>query len=332
MYLRFGDCRPHVAGALDLETSQRRQIEQRATLCGIMPSSSRADCVWCGAQLRDGKRLGGRIRCTTCGTATTDPWPSKEELDAAYADWYRPFDGRFSGFGDRLLRRTRARLSDRIDQIAPAGPVLDVGSGDGALLDALRAHGREATGLERQESDGARSGDLAEEEDGVWAATVFWHSLEHLPEPGLAIDRTAGLLRPGGVMIVAVPNSASLQAQLFGDRWLALDLPRHLVHLTAAALLLKIRAAGLRVERVSYLRGGQVVFGWLQGFVGLLPSHPSLYDAIRRPKARSAPMPESVRWSTLAAAVLLLPLAAMASLVEVSMRRGGTVYVEARLA
>jgi SAM-dependent methyltransferase len=298
-----------------------------------MPSPSRADCAWCGASLRDGKRLPGRTRCTTCGTATTDPWPSPYELEAAYGDWYRPADGRFSGIGDAILRRTRARLSKRVDEIAPPGPVLDVGAGDGALLTALHALGRDAIGLERgANGHDIREGDLSAEEAGAWAAIVFWHSLEHLPEPGDAIDAAIRLLMPQGVVIVAVPNSASLQARLFGDRWLALDLPRHLVHLTATALLERMRAGGLRVERVSYLRGGQVVFGWLHGLVGLLPGQPSFYDAIRRPAARSTPMSLPVRWPTLAVGALLLPFAALASLVEISLRRGGTVYVEARRA
>ena len=87
-----------------------------------------------------------------------------------------------------------------------------------------------------------------------------------------------------------MPNPDSLQARAFGDRWLHLDLPLHLVHVPAPALLARLRALGLRVERVSYLRGGQVVFGWLHGIVGLLPGHPDLYDAIRRPEARRRPL------------------------------------------
>jgi len=298
-----------------------------------MSSASRPDCAWCGAPLRGGERLRGRIRCRACGTATTDPWPSPTELEAAYSGWYRPGAGRFAGVGDRLLQRTRASLSQRIDRIAPPGPVLDVGAGDGALLTALRARGREAVGLEREPSGpGMRSGDVAAQERGVWAAVIFWHSLEHLPEPGAAAKSLAALLIPGGVAIVAVPNSASIQARLFGDRWLALDLPRHLVHLTAASLLSKLRSGGLVVERVSYLRGGQVVFGWLHGLVGLLPGHPSLYDAIRRPEARSEPMSAQQRLLALAAAVLLLIPAALAGLAEAALGRGGTVYVEARRA
>ena len=98
------------------------------------------------------------------------------------------------------------------------------------------------------------------------------------------------MLAPGGVLVVAVPNAGSLQARLLGERWLALDLPRHLVHLPAEALLERLRSLGLTVERVSFWRGGQVVFGWLHGLVGALPGRPDLYDAIRRPEARSRPI------------------------------------------
>lgn len=262
--------------------------------------------------------------------ANTDPWPSKAELEAAYAGWYRPDSGRFSGLGDAILRRTRGRLARRLNRIAPPGGVLDVGAGDGALLDALTACGRRALGVEREVArPNVRAGDLGDV-GGVWAAIVFWHSLEHLPEPGMELERAAALLAPGGVLVIAVPNADSLQARLFGDRWLALDLPRHLVHLPAAALLERLRALGLRRERLSYWRGGQVAFGWLHGLVALLPGHPDLYDAIRRPEARRAEPSPAGRTFVLAAGVLLSPLALAAAAAEVAARRGGTVYVECR--
>jgi hypothetical protein len=218
-----------------------------------------------------------------------------------------------------------------MDKITPPGPVLDVGAGDGALLDALRSRGRTAVGLERKSGRedvlGADIEDLAE---GEWAAVVFWHSLEHLPRPGTALETAAGSLAGDGILIAAVPNAGSIQAQLFGDRWFALDLPRHLVHLTSGALLRRLRALGLRIERVSYVRGGQVVFGWLHGILGTLPGHPDLYDAIRRPEARSRRLSGPTVGITLVSAALLLPIAFAAAVVEVVARRGGTVYIEAR--
>jgi hypothetical protein len=81
---------------------------------------------------------------------------------------------------------------------------------------------------------------------------------------------------------------------------------------------------------VSYLRGGQVLFGWLHGIVGRLPGHPDLYDAIRRGEARQAAQRPGFRLYALAAAVAALPIALAGAVTEVAARAGGTVYVEAR--
>ena len=95
-------------------------------------------------------------------------------------------------------------------------------------------------------------------------------------------------------------------------------------------MLSKLEALGLRVERVSYLRGGQVVFGWVHGFVGKLPGHPDVYEAIRRTEARQAAQGPAFRLYALAAAVVSLPFALAATVVEVAARSGGTIYIEAR--
>ncbi len=288
-------------------------------------------CVWCAAPpTRPRRRIWGRVTCGVCGVATTDPWPSDESLAAAYGGAYRPTGGRFSGPGDAVLTLTRGTLARRLDRIAPPGRVLDVGAGSGGLVGAIARRGREALGLEREaEGPAIRDATLAEM-TGQWAAIVFWHSLEHLPEPGADLDRAIGLLAPGGVLTIAIPNAESLQARLFGDRWLALDLPRHLTHIPASALTGRLRERGLALERVSHWRGGQVMFGWLHGLVGLTPGRPSLYDAVRRPAARFAAADDRRRAITLAAAVALAPLAGLAALVEIAVARGGTVYVEAR--
>jgi hypothetical protein len=166
--------------------------------------------------------------------------------------------------------------------------------------------------------------------EGEWAGIVLWHSLEHLPRAGAALDRAASALSSKGVIVIAMPNAGSVQAGVLGDRWFALDLPRHLVHIPAAVLLSRLRELGLRIERVSHLRGGQGAFGWLHGWIGRLPGRPDLYDAIRRPEARQRPLGAGSRIAVLAMAGLLLPLAAACAGAEAAVRRGGTIYVEAR--
>lgn len=319
-------------------SNARRQLE-RADVASAPP-----ECVWCEHLFSPADHSEEAwIVCPRCQVATTSPWPSQEELDVAYGRWYRPPKGRFSGVGDRLLRRTRGRLANRVTRIAPPGPILDVGAGDGTLVKALRRAGGRAVGLERPTASGdppqaavavydtrpvVVRADL-QEVTGSWAAIVFWHSLEHLPTPGKALDHAVQLLSPGGVLIVAIPNPASLQSRLFRGRWLARDIPRHLAHIPAKALVDRLAANGLDIRRLSYLRGGQVFFGWLEGLVGTLPGRLALYDAIRIPEARASEMRLLRRSVTFAAAVLLAPVALLATCLEVAARRGGTVYVEA---
>jgi SAM-dependent methyltransferase len=273
----------------------------------------------------------GRVICARCGAATTDPRPSDAELAAAYGDWYRPRAGGRFHFGfDALLARTRAQLANRLDRIAPPGRILDVGAGEGTLVDALRATGRQATGTEREPLRDDLLDEPLERLEPGWAAVVFWHSLEHLTQPRAAVREAGRLLDPGGVVVIAVPNTDSVQAKLFGDRWLHLDLPRHLVHLPATTLLDGLQEDGFAVERVSHLRGGQLVIGWLDGLVGTLPGRPRLYECLRRPAARSAAVAPASRAATIAAGVAMAPVGLAGAGVEVALRRSGTIYVEAR--
>jgi hypothetical protein len=294
-------------------------------------TAERQACAWCRAPIDEtAQRRGGVAFCSRCGVGNTYPRPTDAELNEAYASWYRPSGGRFTGVGDAVLRRTRGRLAARLDRVAPAGRVLDVGAGDGSLLDALAARGREALGLERESNrPDMRSGDLGDL-DGEWAAIVFWHSLEHLGNAGEEIERAASLLASNGVLVIAVPNVGSLQAKVFGERWLALDLPRHLVHLPSRALIDRLGQLSLEIQRISYWRGGQVVFGWLHGIVGALPGQMNLYDAIRRSEAQKEQQSGTKRVVTLTVATALAPLAIGAAAIEVAARRGGTVYVEAQ--
>jgi SAM-dependent methyltransferase len=288
-------------------------------------------CAWCDRPFdRVEHHSAGLVWCTGCGVATTSPWPDAAQLAAAYDSWYRPEAGRFSGIGDKMIHRTRAALATRLDRRLPAGPVLDVGAGDGNLVEAFVRQGREAVGLEPYATGPHIRNAEVEDIDGSWSAVIFWHSLEHLRRPATALSHAAALLAPGGALVVAVPNARSYQARAFGSRWLALDLPRHLVHLSPDALLSKIQELGLRIEQVSYLRGGQVVFGWVHGLVGKLPGHPDLYDAIRRAEARQAPMGPARRLYALGAAAVVLPVALIASAIEVTARSGGSIYVLAR--
>jgi len=221
-------------------------------------------------------------------------------------------------------------MARRIDEVAPPGRILDVGAGEGTLIDAMTLLGRAAEGIERSSDHPAiRNLDLDEVQD-EFAAVVFWHSLEHLGEPRQAIRQAARLLAPGGVLVIAVPDYGSLQSRTFADEWLHLDLPRHLVHLRSDSLLRGLDEDGLKPESVSRTRAGQEVIGWLDGLVGCLPGDLDLYQSLRRRSARRIDIGSGRRTASVLAGVILFPLALVCAAVELFSRRTGTVYVEAR--
>jgi SAM-dependent methyltransferase len=83
----------------------------------------------------------------------------------------------------------------------------------------------------------------------VWSGSRFdfvtmFHVLEHLPDPRMALSFVKGLLKPGGMLILQVPNVSSLQARLFGNRWYGLDVPRHVINYTPEALEHLLREEG----------------------------------------------------------------------------------------
>ncbi|MEA2149479.1 MAG: hypothetical protein QOD69_1309, partial [Solirubrobacteraceae bacterium] len=172
-------------------------------------------------------------RCARCGTAVTlAPAPPEAHEAGAYGGG-RP---RGSGLAAPLLRAfTRKRLA-LLASAGPSGRLLDVGAGRGRFVAEARAAGWDADGIEPslRGVEGARTLgielaragiDDADVPAGSLDAATLWHVLEHLDAPGPALERVAGWLRPGGLLLVGVPNLGSVQARLGGARWYHLDVP-----------------------------------------------------------------------------------------------------------
>jgi SAM-dependent methyltransferase len=138
--------------------------------------------------------------------------------------------------------------------------VLEIGSGTGWMLGAFRARGWTAAGSERSTAGAIAArdasgvpmfvGDLAAVRPGATCdLIVMFHVLEHLADPKGALLDAAARLRPGGALVLGVPNIGSWQARFAGRHWLHLDVPRHLCHFmprrsgpvaTFAALILAV--------------------------------------------------------------------------------------------
>ncbi|MEJ7798167.1 MAG: class I SAM-dependent methyltransferase [Solirubrobacteraceae bacterium] len=219
----------------------------------------------------------------------------------------------------------------------PPGRLLDIGAGRGRFVAQARAAGWYAHGIEpsRRGVEGARalgielvSGEIDDAQVPLASldAATLWHVLEHVEDPGAALERIASWLRPGGMLVVGVPNLASVQARLGGARWYHLDVPRHRTHFTVAGLQALLRAHGLEPVSTHHVLAEHNPFGLWVSLVSRATRVPSwLYHALKR----NAPLRSRDALVTL----LALPLAPVAVLLEAAFgiaRRGGTVSVVAR--
>lgn len=132
---------------------------------------------------------------------------------------------------------------------------LDVGCGVGYYVRALRDLGWRAWGVERSPDRAARANIIgrgtlvADAHDLPFSAATFdalflWHVLEHLSAPLEGVREARRLLVPGGILLIEVPNLRSLQARVFGPRWLHLAWDVHYWHFTARHLYLLLEKAG----------------------------------------------------------------------------------------
>jgi SAM-dependent methyltransferase len=214
-------------------------------------------------------------RCGTCGLGFTSPQPAT--TDEFYPVRYRRYS-RISMTVLKLLYAWRARGWAR--QLGGPGLALEIGCGDGWMLRALRAHGWRVIGTERARESAAFAagvnrlpvfvGGPAALRTARFDVIVLFQVLEHLAEPTDTLAECARLLRPGGRLIIAVPNFASWQARAFGAAWFHLDVPRHLYHFTPDALARALDRAGLDVARVSYRSLEHDPYGWVQSALNRL--------------------------------------------------------------
>ena len=204
-------------------------------------------------------------RCPSCGLQCQNPRPAVAQLsEAVYGDTYHPA----AHAGDDPYReRTFARQLARIGGHVTARPasVLDVGCGAGAFLRYARARGWDASGADLHVTGAARGtgadlyeGALTAIDFGgaTFDAVRFNHVLEHTPDPLAELRAARRVTRPGGLLVVGVPNLAgwnirlkSVQSRLGLKRrpWKHYGALHHLWFFTPATLARLAEAAGFRV-------------------------------------------------------------------------------------
>lgn len=254
--------------------------------------------------------------------------PAPQAMDAYYGAVYH---GGRHGFTQSLCLRRRIRFLARAG--GSPGRLLDVGCGDGSFLLAAERRGWRAAGTElgaMADTMRAKGMDVRDDVRAYPAAPLFeavtlWHSLEHLSDPGKALNEIRERLAPGGVLLVAVPNADGWQARCFGHCWLHLDVPRHLWHFGPRSLTKILDDKGFQIRWQVHHELEYDLAGWIQSLLNGVGTEPNdLFKALTGKPHRSSRGSLAVQ---ILAAVALTPLALLATWLSAAAGRGGTLVV-----
>lgn len=186
-----------------------------------------------------------------------DPYAAK--------DYYDPANQPVEVYPLQATATERDRIAS-VRRAIPGGRLLDFGGGIGRTALAARAAGFHAMVLEdshKAVSDGRTHHPEIEWiegrtipdsiADGSLDAITLFHVMEHLLEPRAVLAQFHRKLRPGGLLLIEVPNWGSHLRRLRGLRWQYV-LDHHVNHFTAGSLASLVEKAGFQAGGVEYRR------------------------------------------------------------------------------
>lgn len=205
--------------------------------------------------------------CKECGLAFTQGIPDEKEIGRYYesptyishSNTNRGLVNRIYHLARRIMLQKKARLIQRLT-LLKNGKILDYGAGTGHFARTMAAKGWDVTAIEK--SDKARelalkefgfemlpTEALADIEDKSLDVVTMWHVMEHIQEPDKMWKELYRILDDTGIAVIALPNSASYDAQRYKEQWAAYDVPRHLWHFTPSTIMHWGEKHGFLLER-----------------------------------------------------------------------------------
>jgi SAM-dependent methyltransferase len=204
------------------------------------------------------------VQCESCGFQFTNPRPGAADIGRYYeSDEYVSHNSGAQGVINQAYKVARFFTMRRkvalLNKKAPRkGKILDYGCGTGHFLAACRSNGWQVAGVEpnaraREEATRRVGQPIGADDLGGFSAESFdaitlWHVLEHVHELTTTLKQLISLLKPDGVLIIAVPNVESFDAQHYRQDWAAYDVPRHLYHFSPKTMTQLLKKHKLTVR------------------------------------------------------------------------------------
>ncbi|MDT8308548.1 MAG: class I SAM-dependent methyltransferase [Bacteroidales bacterium] len=223
--------------------------------------------------------------CLQCKAQQLMPFPDQTKLDRAYQDsYYGGNETKFLIFIENMINIIRKRRAKSVAKYLSSGAnILDIGCGSGKFLSAIASYGdfniygTEINGKAAQRSEQnsliqLNTAPLSMEQypDASFDLITLIHVFEHLDNPDFMLHFFNKKIKPGGILILSMPNPESLQARLFKSRWFHLDPPRHLLLYPEKTIIAALEQRKFKLESKRYLSLEQNPFSWVQSILNCM--------------------------------------------------------------
>jgi 2-polyprenyl-3-methyl-5-hydroxy-6-metoxy-1,4-benzoquinol methylase len=240
------------------------QIEA-APPVAVTPKMEVAACPLCGSTQRQPAYQFDPfaiVLCTDCGVHYLSPRLTEAAMVEHYAQdsYFEAGETGYTSTGyseqENTLRLTFRRFMRNMQRASlTGGSLLEIGCGYGYLLDEAKPYFKTRVGTDfssgavekaRLIADAVYEGGLeAIPANSLFDCIVAANVLEHTYQPVEFLSTLAGMLRPGGAMIMACPNMDSILRPLMGHRWPSFKVPEHTLYFNQKTLTRAMQDAGL---------------------------------------------------------------------------------------
>ena len=229
--------------------------------CPICESTSFKDYLDCTDYLVSGETFSIQ-KCTNCRFLFTNPRPDQKSIVKYYkSNSYVSHSNKSNSPINVLYRIIRKHTLYQklrmINKFSMQGSILDYGCGTGHFISHAQSKGWKVTGIEpdpnaRKIAENSIGKDrlfysLDQLEAETFNVITLFHVLEHIHDLNQTISKLVDSLSDQGILIIAVPNHNSYDAQKYKAEWAAFDLPRHLYHFDNNSIPRLSQKNGLKV-------------------------------------------------------------------------------------
>jgi 2-polyprenyl-3-methyl-5-hydroxy-6-metoxy-1,4-benzoquinol methylase len=206
-------------------------------------------------------------KCKECKTEYVNPLPDDKIIAQVYNNSQYHSEERYDISQNH--KKLKSNWQKRLKQITSLGyhqgSLLDVGCATGIFLKNAEDAGWRIEGIETSKSAAKKAANLLGNSKvklvdfieyaspHLFDVITLWALIEHVKDPLQYLSKVHDLLRPGGLIVLTIPNVNSVSCKLLKKEWRYYIPPEHLFYFGKKSINYALSRTGFRIVKMKSL-------------------------------------------------------------------------------